>query len=81
MEILRSHADTRSETYRENRAGFLEQIALLNEQLELVRAGGGEKYVKRHEGRGKLIKQVVGVFPGIDLKLYYSEEQYGKRFS
>jgi acetyl-CoA carboxylase carboxyltransferase component len=55
MEILRSHADTRSETYRENRAGFLEQIALLNEQLEQVRAGGGEKYVKRHEKRGKLM--------------------------
>jgi acetyl-CoA carboxylase carboxyltransferase component len=55
MEILRSHADTRSETYRENREGFLEQIALLNEQLELVRAGGGEKYVKRHTGRGKLM--------------------------
>jgi len=55
MEILRSHADTRSETYRQNREGFLEQIALLNEQLELVRAGGGEKYVKRHEGRGKLM--------------------------
>ena len=54
MEILRSHADTRSETYRENRAGFLEQIALLTEQLEQVRAGGGEKYVKRHEKRGKL---------------------------
>ncbi len=55
MEILRSHADTRSETYRENRDGFLEQIALLNQQLELVRAGGGEKYVKRHIGRGKLM--------------------------
>jgi acetyl-CoA carboxylase carboxyltransferase component len=55
MEILRSHADTRSETYRENREGFLEQIALLNEQLGLVRAGGGEKYVKRHSERGKLM--------------------------
>jgi acetyl-CoA carboxylase carboxyltransferase component len=55
MEILRSHADPRSETYRENRAGFLEQIAFLNQQLELVRAGGGEKYVKRHIERGKLM--------------------------
>jgi len=55
MEILRSHADPRSETYRENRAGFLEQIAFLNQQLELVRAGGGEKYVKRHVERGKLM--------------------------
>jgi len=55
MEILRSHADPRSETYRENRTGFLEQIAFLNQQLELVRAGGGEKYVKRHIERGKLM--------------------------
>ena len=55
MEILRSHADTRSETYRQNREGFLEQLALLNEQLELVRAGGGEKYVNRHLARGRIL--------------------------
>ena len=55
MEVLRSNVDTRSETYRQNREGFLEQIAFLNEQLALVRAGGGEKYVKRHGERGKLM--------------------------
>ena len=55
MEVLRTNVDTRSETYRQNREGFLEQIAFLNEQLALVRAGGGEKYVKRHIERGKLM--------------------------
>ena len=55
MEVLRSNADTRSETYRENRAAFLEQIEYLNEQLALARAGGGEKYVQRHLARGKLM--------------------------
>ncbi len=55
MEVLRSNVDTRSETYRTNREGFLEQIAYLNEQLALARAGGGEKYVARHLKRGKLM--------------------------
>jgi acetyl-CoA carboxylase carboxyltransferase component len=55
MEVLRSNADVRSDAYRANRAGFVEQIAYLNEQLALVRAGGGEKYVARHRERGKLM--------------------------
>src|SRR5215813_13746109 len=55
MEVLRTNVDTRSETYRQNRDGFLEQIKVLNEQLALVRAGGGPKYVKRHLERGKLM--------------------------
>ena len=55
MEILRSNVDVRSDAYRANREAFLQQIAYLNEQLALVRAGGGEKYVKRHLERGKLM--------------------------
>ncbi|MCC6849032.1 MAG: acyl-CoA carboxylase subunit beta [Deltaproteobacteria bacterium] len=55
MEVLRTNVDTRSETYRHNREGFLEQITLLNEQLALAREGGGPKYVKRHVERGKLM--------------------------
>ncbi len=55
MEVLPSFVDLSSDTYRENRAGFLEQIATLDEQLELARAGGGEKYVRRHRERGKLM--------------------------
>ena len=55
MDALRSNLDVHSEAYQTNRAGFLEQIAQLNEQLALVRAGGGEKYVARHHARGKLM--------------------------
>ncbi len=55
MEVLRSHADTRSDTYRENRQAFLEKIDYLNEQLAIVNQGGGEKYVQRHRKRGKLM--------------------------
>jgi acetyl-CoA carboxylase carboxyltransferase component len=55
MEVLRTNVDTRSETFRQNREGFLEQIKILNEQLALVRQGGGPKYVKRHAERGKLM--------------------------
>ena len=55
MDVLRSNADPRSETFQANRAGFLEQIGLLNEQLQLLRAAGGEKYVQRHLARGKLM--------------------------
>jgi acyl-CoA carboxylase subunit beta len=55
MAVMRTNADVRSETYKQNREGFLEQITYLNEQLALVRAGGGEKYVQRHLQRGKLM--------------------------
>src|SRR5215831_12466990 len=55
MEVLRSNVNPRSEAYRTNRAAFLEQIAYLDEQLALTRAGGGPKYVERHHQRGKLM--------------------------
>jgi acetyl-CoA carboxylase carboxyltransferase component len=55
MEVLPTYVDTRSESYRSNRAGFLQQIDYLNQQLALARAGGGEKYVERHHQRGKLL--------------------------
>jgi len=55
MQVLASHADTGSETYRVNREAFLEKIRYLNEQLEVVKEAGGEKYVDRHRARGKLM--------------------------
>ena len=54
-DVLRSNVDTRSESYRANRAAFLEQLDYMNEQLALARAGGGKKYVERHHARGKLM--------------------------
>jgi acetyl-CoA carboxylase carboxyltransferase component len=55
VEVLPTHVDTSSESYRTNRAAFLEQIEYLNQQLAAVNRGGGEKYVERHRKRGKLM--------------------------
>jgi len=51
MPVLPTHVDPRSEAYRVNHAAMLEQVRLLDEQLALARAGGGEKYVRRHRER------------------------------
>ena len=54
MPVLNSLLDTASEAYVSNRKTQLENIAALDEQLELVVAGGGERYMARHRDRGKL---------------------------
>mgnify|MGYP001035429342 FL=1 len=54
MPVLRSAVDTASETFQSNRKFQLEVIDQLDEQLELVIAGGGERYMQRHRDRGKL---------------------------
>jgi acyl-CoA carboxylase subunit beta len=54
MAVLQSLLDTGSETYISNRKSQLEVIAALDEQLEAVVAGGGERYTARHRDRGKL---------------------------
>ena len=63
MQALPTHVDTRSEIYRTNREGFLEQIAYLNEQLALARADGDEKYVERHAQRGNLMAREQSSYP------------------
>src|SRR5262245_27564540 len=55
MRVIRTRVDRRSETYETNHAAMLKQLAYLDEQLTLARAGGGEKYVARHRERGKLL--------------------------
>ncbi len=55
MSVLRSTVDTTGEVYRNNRTAQLAAVAALNEQLELARAGGGEKYAQRHRSRGRLL--------------------------
>jgi acetyl-CoA carboxylase carboxyltransferase component len=54
MTVITSRLDTAGETYAEYRKAQLENLAQLNEQLELVAAGGGERYLKRHRDRGRL---------------------------
>jgi acetyl-CoA carboxylase carboxyltransferase component len=53
--VLRSNLDVRSEDYARNRAVMGEKLARLEELLDAARAGGGERYVKRHHARGKLL--------------------------
>ncbi|WP_261558230.1 acyl-CoA carboxylase subunit beta [Frankia tisae] len=53
--VLRSRLDTASALYRTNRAAQLANLAQLAEQLEIVQAGGGERYRDRHRRRGRLL--------------------------
>ncbi|HEY7857409.1 MAG TPA: carboxyl transferase domain-containing protein [Candidatus Nanopelagicales bacterium] len=55
MSTLVSAVDTSSDVYRTNREAQLAALADLEEQLDLVRAGGGAKYTARHHDRGRLM--------------------------
>jgi 3-methylcrotonyl-CoA carboxylase beta subunit/propionyl-CoA carboxylase len=54
MDILESHIDPRSETFRVNKARMDHLVAELRERRTLVRDGGGAKYIERHRAQGKL---------------------------
>jgi acyl-CoA carboxylase subunit beta len=55
MPVLPDRVDPDAPEYAERRAAVLEQLAEVDSQLALARAGGGEKYVERHRKRGKLL--------------------------
>jgi acetyl-CoA carboxylase carboxyltransferase component len=55
MPVLTSEIDPDSETYLRNREVQSAAVSALNEQLGLVAAGGGPRYVNRHHERGKLL--------------------------
>ncbi|MEM8997331.1 MAG: carboxyl transferase domain-containing protein, partial [Acidobacteriota bacterium] len=55
MQVLPTRIDLRSDAYVENRSWFLDKLAELEAAHDRVNAGGGEKYVERHEKRGKLM--------------------------
>ena len=55
LSIIRSQIDTQSDEYRQNRAAWEPLLDELRERLAKAREGGGEKYVKRHQARGKLL--------------------------
>lgn len=55
MSALVSTLDTTDETYLHNRQVQLNALAELEQQLDLVRAGGGERYARRHHDRGRLL--------------------------
>ncbi len=54
MPTLRSEIDLRSAEFVANRAHNLGMLKLLDDQLGLARAGGGEAYMARHRERGRL---------------------------
>ncbi|EGD43844.1 acyl-CoA carboxylase subunit beta [Nocardioides sp. NPDC057767] len=53
--MMTSTATTGDPTFDENRRAHLAAIAELDEQLDLVRQGGGERYAERHHKRGRLL--------------------------
>src|SRR6201998_4307947 len=55
MTVLTSDVDDTSVIYLKNREVPPAAVAALNEQLRLVAAGGGERYVKRHHDRGRML--------------------------
>ena len=55
MDTWKTRIDTASPEFRENREGMLALISEIEAQLEVARAGGGERSVLRHRERGKLL--------------------------
>ncbi|RMG93889.1 MAG: methylcrotonoyl-CoA carboxylase [Chloroflexi bacterium] len=55
MTILESQLNIRSESYQANRMAMQKLIDQLNERLAQVRAGGGEKGVRKFRQQGKLL--------------------------
>ncbi len=55
MPVLHSQLDARSPEFASNAAAMGERLAELDAALAQAVAGGGERYVKRHHDRGKLL--------------------------
>ncbi len=55
MPVLSSTIDPGSRSFLANRRTLEEALTGINEQLAAARAGGGERYVRRHRERGKLL--------------------------
>jgi acetyl-CoA carboxylase carboxyltransferase component len=55
MGVVGPSVDTASEVYLSNRAALLSLIAEHEDQLDIVRGGGGPRYVQRHRDRHKLL--------------------------
>ena len=54
MDVLESHIDTTSETFRGNHARMIALVEELRARSASAREGGGLKYVERHRAQGKL---------------------------
>ena len=54
MDILDTHVDTNSPTYRANRDRMVALVSELNERRAVAKQGGGARYLERHREQGKL---------------------------
>ena len=55
MAILTSNLDTKSETYRTNRAAMMAELESYQKLVDQAVVGGGQKYIERHHARGRLL--------------------------
>lgn len=55
MPALSSTVDPHSDTFRQNREAMQRALAEVDAAMAVSRSGGGERYVDRHRGRGKLL--------------------------
>jgi acetyl-CoA carboxylase carboxyltransferase component len=55
MTVLKSNLDTAGPEFTANRRAMLDKLAEVDAEHAKALAGGGEKYVTRHRGRGKLL--------------------------
>src|SRR5215470_9819475 len=55
MRPIKSALDSETETYKDNYRAMIEAVKRLKTELQRSTRGGGEKYVQRHLGRGRLL--------------------------
>jgi acetyl-CoA carboxylase carboxyltransferase component len=54
MDILESHVDSSSDTFRANNERMQRLVSELRERRDTARQGGGARYLERHRAQGKL---------------------------
>jgi acetyl-CoA carboxylase carboxyltransferase component len=55
MQVLKTRLDSHSEDYKANRSAMEAKLTEFEELQAQARLGGGEKYIRRHRQRGKLL--------------------------
>ena len=55
MPVLTTQVNPRSDAYHANRAAMTDKLAEIERLLEQARLGGGERYLRRHHERGRLL--------------------------
>ena len=55
MPVLTTQVDPRSDAYQTNRAAMTEKLAEIDRLQREARLGGGDRYIRRHHERGRLL--------------------------